>query len=91
MLSDFDRREVGYDRVEMNLEHLELLPGADSAGGLEFNTLSRADGAKLWVYVPKPSFCAEPNEDHPILQSYVDTVTRGACNGAGKKWLSSLF
>lgn len=85
MLSSFDRREVGYDRVEMNLEHLELLPGPDSAGGLEVDTLKIADGAKLWVYVPKQSFCAEANEDHPILQSYVDTVIQGCLQWGGEE------
>lgn len=83
MLPGFDRREVGYDRVEINLEHLDLLPGADSAGGLEFNSLSIADGAKIWVYVPKLSSCAESNEDHPILQSYVDTVMQGCLHWGG--------
>ena len=101
-LQDFDRREVGYDRVEIALEDLDVLVGnADgdtAAGGMDFadtqqetsSPMSKSKDApfrifsneKVWVYVPQKS--QEADEDHPILQSYVDTVLQGCLEWGGE-------
>jgi len=86
----FDRREVGYDRVQITLDHLDLIPGADSTGGLEVTALSIHKDEKIWLYVPQASSCAESNEDHPILQSYVDTVMQGCLEWGGEEMASQF-
>jgi hypothetical protein len=73
MLADFDRREVGYDRVEIIMDDIELQAENETSNG------------KMWVYIPQEASCAEANEDHPILQSYVDTVMQGCLEWGGEQ------
>lgn len=88
MLEGFDRREVGYDRVEILRDDIELIqPQSKDDGAVEKHTnhvlLNIQEGERIWVYIPKESFCMEANEDHPILQSYVDTVLQGCLEWGG--------
>jgi hypothetical protein len=81
MLEGFDRREVGYDRVEIDRDYIELIQPQSSKGdednlnGTHHVLLSIEPNERIWVYVPQEAYCVEANEDHPILQSYVDTVS----------------
>jgi hypothetical protein len=91
LFEGFDRREVGYDRVLLNREHLELhKPASASSQDNDDNSPYPSDvldiqpHEKVWVYIPQPSYCAEANEDHPILQSYVDTVLQGCLEWGGE-------
>jgi hypothetical protein len=87
MLADFDRREVGYDRVEIIMDDLELVArgsykeGEEGKGKAENET----PNGKMWVYIPQEAYCIEANEDHPILQSYVDTVMQGCLEWGGEQ------
>ena len=89
MLPGFDNREVGYDRVEIDRKCIELNPPQVSENDKDHKMnahhvlLDIQPGEKIWVYVPQDSFCAEANEDHPILQSYVDTVMQGCLEWGG--------
>lgn len=91
LLEGFDRREVGYDRVEIDRNCIKLIPPEESeTNEPDANKYSHQVvldiqvGEKIWVYVPQESFCAEANEDHPILQSYVDTVMQGCLDWGGE-------
>ena len=69
MLEAFDRREVGYDRVEIEKKHCDLASYEDSTS--DSTVLNIQPHEKIWVYVPQKSYCQVANEQHPILQSYV--------------------
>jgi cation transport regulator ChaC len=86
MLADFDRREVGYDRVEITKDDLKLISPGSSKEGEEVENLMGKSGSrngKVWVYIPQEAY--EANEDHPILQSYVDTVMQGCLEWGGEQ------
>lgn len=72
-LAAFDRREAGYDRVELDTAHVEAVG---------WQGLPRI--GKVWVYVPKevagtmPKDLLRPDVNFPLLQSYIDVVMQGA-------------
>lgn len=113
-LEFFDRREGGYDRVEIDLLHVWGLDNYDSNQFQEENekeeelheVLQHANmkrrasendmtiggdsdrisvddsyknhdnsSFKIWVYIPKNPI--PPNQNFPIMQSYVDIIFRG--------------
>lgn len=39
---------------------------------------------RLWIYVPLSSHCKAADENHPLLQSYVDTVLQGCLEWGGQ-------
>jgi hypothetical protein len=39
---------------------------------------------KIYIYIPQPQFCLQADVDHPILQSYVDTVLQGCLQWGGE-------
>jgi tetratricopeptide (TPR) repeat protein len=41
------------------------------------------DPIRIWVYVPDQTYAALPNEDHPILQTYLDICIRGCLQWGG--------
>jgi len=92
MFEGFDRREVGYDRVELSREDFELIPLKEGQEGNNKNgaVLDIQPNERVWFYVPQPSYCAEANENHPILQSYVDTVMQGCLEWGGEDMASSF-
>jgi len=91
-LEGFDRREVGYDRVELSREDFELIPQTEGEGDDKRNDviLDIQSNERVWFYVPQPSFCVEANENYPILQSYVDTVMQGCLEWGGEDMASSF-
>ena len=40
---------------------------------------------KIWLYVPQPSQTMYADENHPLLQSYVDTVLQGCIEWGGQE------
>ena len=79
LIDGFDRREVGYDRVEIPHAQLEFHKPLSS----NQDALDIQPHEKIWVYVPQPTSLATADEDHPILQSYVDTVLQGCLEWGG--------
>ena len=91
MLAAFDRREVGYDRIEVPREGLELMMNdnhddnnIDTTTSCTTQQFTIQPHEKIWIYVPQPQYCLEADVDHPILQSYVDTVLQGCLQWGGE-------
>ncbi|KAL7542431.1 hypothetical protein ACHAXR_011824 [Thalassiosira sp. AJA248-18] len=89
-MPNFDRREVGYKKVEVPLKFLEFR-AADIANSGESTTTTTPQtkfcfgpNDKIWLYVPLPSQTMYSDENHPILQSYVDTVLQGCLEWGGQ-------
>jgi hypothetical protein len=82
-LSSFDAREIGYGREAIAIENVELVEyleldehydSPDHKFFLKAVAEKRSD-VQIWVYVPLlPS---PPDEDHPIVQTYVDVILQG--------------
>lgn len=91
MMPGFDKREKGYDKVQIPLEFIELCDnrGANSSSSSSPEKqqpafeLTKHD--KIWMYVPQPSQNREADENHPLLQSYVDTVLQGCLEWGGEE------
>ncbi len=81
-MQNFDRREVGYQRIEVPLKFLEFNPRA--SGSTPQTTFDIASNDKIWLYVPIPSQNMYADENHPLLQSYVDTVLQGCLEWGGE-------
>lgn len=60
-----DERERGYDRIRVSRD--------------AFNLPASCTANDIFVYVSQPVNRGFANEDHPILQSYVDCVLAGYC------------
>jgi len=75
-LEQFDHREVGYDRYE--LQPKDILPFESSDETWYENTFltnSHMKRSQIWVYVQKIMLPA--TSDFPIVQSYLDIILRG--------------
>ena len=72
-LAQFDRRELGYDRIPIDTKNVYDLHYENQEGDVP----PRMDrNATIWVYVPQKDF--QPVSDSaPICQSYVDIILRG--------------
>ena len=90
MIPAFDRREVGYKRVSVSLEFLEFHPVQPETckEQMDFKQISSQD--RIWIYVPLPGLCCHADENHPLLQSYVDTVLQG-CLDWGEEAMAEEF
>lgn len=81
-LEKFDVREQGYDRKALSIEQVDLVPFLNPIeyydnedAFLNAKQLNRSDDVQLWVYVQQQPL--PPTSEHPIVQSYVDTILRG--------------
>lgn len=86
-LQSFDEREVGYDRYEIQLHHVEPVPhllGDKKTADLYYNHTFLQPGfdwkseqarPRVWIYVQQDPVPASPQ--YPIAQSYVDIMLRG--------------
>ena len=81
MLKDFDRREVGYDRIQIPHDCIDF-PSLKRQPLADYIDYVPRD-ARLWIYVPTE--CMVADEDHPILQSYVDSVMEGCLFWGGEE------
>ncbi|KAL7522556.1 hypothetical protein ACHAWX_007296 [Stephanocyclus meneghinianus] len=81
-MENFDKREVGYERIVVPLD---MITFHHEMTGIHQQTqfaLSKAD--RIWIYVPLSSHVMCADENHPLLQSYVDTVLRGCLEWGGE-------
>jgi hypothetical protein len=82
-LALFDEREQGYDRVPLELSNVEqvsfLSPAHyeedDHSIFLQAKERNATDAVQIWVYVQREENPA--SAEHPIVQTYVDTILRG--------------
>ncbi|GAX13872.1 hypothetical protein FisN_5Lh233 [Fistulifera solaris] len=81
-LLQFDEREKGYDRMPLRPADIEPVPFLDpkhyqGKQQQQFLRLikERPDDVCLWVYVQQEN--QYPTPEHPIVQTYVDTILRG--------------
>ena len=82
----FDRREVGYEKVRIPLDCVEFFDKSPSSWHKKLGPEDR-----LWVYVPLPTFNKPADENHPLLQSYVDTVLQGCLEWGGESMAESFI
>lgn len=82
-LSDLDEREVGYDRLPVPLEDIEMVDFLDEEKFYNHEhpvflaKENKLDGnaVNVWMYMhSNPTFA---DQSHPIAQSYVDIIIRG--------------
>lgn len=92
----FDRREQGYGRHQLDLADVTTVPFlsenvyADQHHHVFLDAKeTNSNHVKIWVYVPKDS--QPPTEEHPIVQSYVDTILRGCLSVGGEEFARSFI
>jgi hypothetical protein len=77
-LEQFDEREIGYDRFELNAAEVLPVPFLDEDDYYK-NTFLEDDSTlrppRIWIYVQQSPVPATVN--YPIAQSYVDIILRG--------------
>ena len=81
-MPNFDRREAGYARVPVPSDCLRLRP--DVEGATPQATFRPGPADRIWLYAPLPAHAAGADENHPLLQSYVDTVLQGCLEWGGE-------
>lgn len=74
-LSAFDKRESGYERVEIDSSQIKVLLGKLLPG-------------KFWIYMPKKP--QPPTKESPLPQSYLDLVITG-CLEWGEKFAEEFI
>jgi hypothetical protein len=85
-LAAFDVREVGYFRKSVPSEMITLMPEFGTQSNKEFalKLQDKLYSKRIWVYVPEAARSAAPDEDFPILQTYVDICLRGCLEWGGR-------
>jgi cation transport regulator ChaC len=81
-MPNFDRRENGYERVTIPLNMMTFHP--ELIGSHSQTPFQLLDTDRIWMYVPIASHTMFADENHPLLQSYVDTVLRGCLEWGGE-------
>ena len=80
-MENFDRREAGYERIAIPLEMMVFHPELRGTHSQTQFHITNSD--RLWIYIPLASKTMYADENHPLLQSYVDTVLRGCLEWGG--------
>ena len=79
-LRQFDERESGYDRVELQADQVVQVPFLEEKYytktflGKE-DDITLTDPPRIWMYIQQEPIAA--TETHPIVQSYLDIILRG--------------
>jgi cation transport regulator ChaC len=81
-MPNFDRREAGYERVSVPLQMLTF--HSDICGTHKQAHFNLTQNDRIWIYIPLASHTMYADENHPLLQSYVDTVMRGCLEWGGE-------
>jgi cation transport regulator ChaC len=95
-LAAFDKREMGYDRVPLQLEDVGGVPFLseqhyeedDHDVFLDAKKQNNTQAIQIWVYVQR--VIQPPTADHPIVQTYVDTILRG-CLSISKEFAAEFI
>jgi len=74
---------VGYERIKVPLKFLEF--HSDIVGSTSQTKFCLGSNDNIWLYVPFPSHTMYADENHPLLQSYVDTVLQGCLEWGGER------
>jgi tetratricopeptide (TPR) repeat protein len=87
-----DEEDFYHDDTSTTIDSSPTLPHSTT----ELTTTTPlSDQIRVWVYVPDPTYAARPNEDHPILQTYLDLCIRGCLQWGGpalvKKFILSTM
>jgi tetratricopeptide (TPR) repeat protein/GTPase SAR1 family protein len=96
-LAVFDSREAGYDRIAVPLEYInaDVAMGHENARrrALAFRSIVAASSGliNVWMYVPKRDVCMPPDEEHPIIQTYIDVCLRGCLQWGGSTLVSEFI
>jgi hypothetical protein len=88
-LKAFDLREAGYRRVPIPHHLISVVTAVDS-----FDTDRSGPTSvhgKVWVYIPECSRLSEPDENFPLLQTYIDTCIRGCLDWGGSALVSKFL
>ena len=88
-MANFDRREQGYERVALPLDMIVFRPEQREFHSQTRFQLTKTD--RIWIYVPLPSHTMYADENHPLLQSYVDTVLRGCLEWGGEDFAEQFI
>ena len=96
-LALFDQREQGYSRVLIHLDDVDMVPflgdkyyeHEDHKVFLDAKRSNKHDSVKVWAYLPHTITPADP--DHPIVQSYVDTILRGCLDVGGEQFAKEFI
>lgn len=80
-LSAFDLRETGYQRVSVPLHLITVVTNSDS--NCQCVNQPAILCGKIWVYIPESNRLFEPDENFPLLQTYIDTCIRGCLDWGG--------
>ena len=80
-MENFDRREAGYERIAIPLDVIIFHPELRGTHSQTQFQITNSD--RLWIYIPHVSKTMYADENHPLLQSYVDTVLRGCLEWGG--------
>ena len=98
-LPKFDQREQGYSRILIDLDDVDMVPFLGESyyenddhrifwHAKRSNNQSQ-DHIKIWAYLPNVITPADP--DHPIVQSYVDTILRGCLDVGGEAFAKEFI
>jgi tetratricopeptide (TPR) repeat protein len=98
-LAQLDNRETGYERVEVDPHDVMLYdPSATEANAVSPNAIRYLkedtafdDGRKqIWAYVPRVENRKLADQDHPVCQTYVDTVLAGCFEVGGQEFVEDF-
>lgn len=99
-LAVFDSREAGYGMVAVPLDCIrtDVTVGHESARrrAMAFSSVLTSacppsGQINVWMYVPKRDACAPPDEEHPIIQTYIDVCLRGCLQWGGTTLVSEFI
>lgn len=97
-LPKFDQREQGYSRVLLDLDDVDVVSflgehyyeeKEEHKVFLDAKRNNDTQSLKIWAYLPNTITPADP--DHPIVQSYVDTILRGCLDVGGEEFAKEFI
>lgn len=100
-IQKFDEREQGYDRIELRLSDIHRVPFLSDEHYAKHDESffkiatpmrpneSETHPVKVWVYIQQDN--SPPTEEHPIVQSYVDTILRGCLTVGGEEFARAFI
>ena len=90
-LAAFDLREKGYRRVLISNKSVCVITSLGSSAAkaraevLKDKIESNLPDIKIWTYIPKSDHNIPPDEEFPIIQTYLDVCIRGCLEWGGRE------